>query len=84
MLESHLRVLHFPCLTPEVAKYPVSEQYKGPGVPNQIKYINRLFQRASQQHSEFFHDMWLWIKWRKAEKQHERDKKLVIEEILHD
>src|ERR1039457_4426631 len=62
-----------------IPKNPVSQQHEWPGMPNQIKYIDRLFQRASQQHPDLFHDMRLRIKWRKSKEQHKRNEKLVFE-----
>jgi len=66
----------------DVAKATVSQQQERPGVPGQVKDVERLFQGTCQQHPELFYDMRLRVKRRKTEQQNQRDEKLVVEQIF--
>jgi hypothetical protein len=67
----------------DISKNSVSKQQKRPDMPSQIKYINGLFERSRSQHSDLFHYMRLWIKWRKTKEQNKRDEKFVFQQVFH-
>ena len=73
-----------PFWLPDVANYPVNQQHEGPGVPQQVKDIDRFFQGSGRQHSDLFHDMRLGIKRSKTEEQRKGDENLVVKQRLHD
>ena len=71
------------CSMSNVQEYPVAKQHEWPCMPNQIKDIDRCFQRVGHEHSDFLDDMRLRIERGETEGQYQGEEDTVVKEMLH-